>query len=155
MKREKRPLGILIFGVINFLVFGVISFGASFFAYLNVSASNPQSFLELFQKYIPEQALSVSQLKIIVSIQMVVALFFAATGLGILQGKEWARKATVYFSFFIVALLFIAALSQPGSIGKVIPQLIYPGALILYFTNKDKEDYYKTPETIEKEQGEE
>jgi len=144
---------VLIFGGINFFLFGIISFGTSFFAYLNASSSNPEQLLELFQKYIPEQTLNVSQLKSIVGMQMIVALFFVVTGFGILQAKKWARKATVYFAFFIVVLLFIVAVSQPGNIARVIPQVIYPGALILYSTKK-KEDQQKMTEATNKEQRE-
>jgi len=155
MRKEKRSLGVLIFGGINFFLFGITSFGTSFFAYLKASSDNPEALLELFQKYVPEQTLNVFQLKSIVGTQMIVALFFIVTGFGILQGKRWAEKATVYFAFFIVALLFIIAVLQPGSIGRVIPQVIYPGALILYFTNKREKAHYKVNEPTNKEQGEE
>jgi len=68
--------------------------------------------------------------------------------------KEWARKLTIYFCFFMVALVFISTILNPQLIGQAIFQIIYPGVLILYFTNKKVENFF-IPENSSEEAKEE
>ena len=140
--KEKKPLGILILGGFNFVVLGVLSLGFFFLIYKDPSSETSQSLLAEFSKHIPDQSLTPRQFKAVALSQIILAVIFLVSGWGILNRKEWGRRLTLYFSFFMVILAAVSVLFQSSLINSILLQVIYPGILILYFTNKKIESYF-------------
>ena len=125
----KKPLGVLILGGINFFVFGIASVIFFFFVYQNIPSPTNHTMLEdssqgifsstshrLFEdakRFFPEGDLSQSHFKTAVILQIAIALFFSISGLGLLLRKEKARRLSLYFSFFMVALALNSVLFSP------------------------------------------
>ena len=141
-KENKKPLGLLILGGFNFLVLGVLSLGFFFFVYKNLSSQAAQALLAEFSKYISDQTLTPEQFGSIILSQIILAGIFLVSGWGVLNRKEWGRRLTLYFSFFMVILAGVSVLFQSSLINSALLQVIYPGMLILYFTNKKIENYF-------------
>jgi len=141
-QENKKPLGLLILGGFNFTVLGVLSLGFFFFVYKNPSSQIAEALLAEFSKYIPDQALTPEQFGPVILSQIILAGIFLVSGWGILNRKEWGRRLTLYFSFFMVILAGVSVLFQSSLINSAILQIIYPGMLILYFTNKKIENYF-------------
>ena len=139
---KKKPLGIFILGGFNFVVLGVLSLGFFLLVYKDPSSETSKALLAELSKYIPGQTLTPEQFKSIILLQMFLAGIFLISGWGILSRKEWGRRLTLYFSFFMVILAAIAVLFQSSLINSALLQIIYPGILILYFTNKKIENYF-------------
>jgi len=141
MKIKKIPRGVLVLGGINLFVFGLLFLLASFFTYQELSVGG-DSLLSEVEKYIPNTEIQPQQLKIVILAQMFIAVIFCVSGGGTLYRKEWARRLTIYFSFFLVVMAFFSVLTAPSLIRQAIFQVIYPGILIFYFTNKEVEKYF-------------
>lgn len=137
MQPKKRPVGVIILGTFNLVMLGVIQL-ITF-----MIPRNWQIIAKLFKESGVSVNLTPSLLKIMIIIQSVVSLVFIVCGAGLLFRREWARKATVYFAFAIAALVLLSVLLAPSSIQQAIVQIIYPGILIIYFTNKNIEDYFR------------
>ena len=161
MGKVEKPLGVSILGGFNFFVLGLISLFSAFFVYLNIYSPSNEAVLEgsgqtafsstgqlvyeEFKKYLPEETLNVAQFKAIIILQIIISVFFSIFGAGLILKKEWARRGTIYFSFLIVVIEFLLALMNPGLVKQAIFQIIYPGILIVYFTNKKIEGYFISP----------
>jgi len=141
-KKENRPAGVLVLGGLNFLILGLGSLLVLSFLYFRSDSQTFTALLAEMAKYFGAQP-EVEVVKKVILIQMGVSAVFALTGLGLLLGKEAARKATVYFSFFVVLLTFAAALFNRGVVRQAFVQIIYPGILIVYLTNKNVEGYFR------------
>ncbi len=116
-KQGKRPLGVLIFGGFNFFVLGIASF--IFFLTLShnisppstqrvlvkpsesISSSRSHELLEELKKSFLQVELTPAQVKTVITLQIFISLLFSIAGGGLLLRKEWARKYTLYFSFFM------------------------------------------------------
>jgi len=137
MQQKKKPVGVIIIGTFNLVVLGIIQL---------ITFLIPQNW-QIIDKLLKENGVNVnlspSLLKIMIIIQSAVSLIFIICGAGLLLKKEWARKFTVYFAFIIAALLLLSVLLSPASIRQAIFQIIYPGILIIYFTNRNVEDYFR------------
>ena len=140
--QKKKPLGILILGGFNFVVLGVLSLGFFFLVYKDPASETSKTLLAEFTKYVPDQTLTPEQFKSVVLSQIILAVIFLVSGWGILSRKEWGRRLTLYFSFFMVILAAVSVLFQSSVINSALLQIIYPGILILYFTNKKIESYF-------------
>jgi len=123
-------------------VLGVLSLGFFFFVYKDPTSETSKALLAEFSKYIPGQTLTPEQFKSVILSQIILAGIFLVSGWGILSRKEWGRRLTLYFSFFMVILAAVSVLFQSSLINSVLLQIIYPGILILYFTNKKIESYF-------------
>ena len=141
MEIKKIPRGVLVLGGINLFVLGFLFLLASFFTYQELSVGG-EALLSEIEKYIPDTEIQPQQLKVVILAQMVMAVIFCVSGGGIFYRKEWARRLTVYFSFFLVVMAFFSVLTVPGLVRQAILQVIYPGILIFYFTNKKVEKYF-------------
>jgi len=144
-QEKKKPLGILILGGLNFVVLGILSLGFFFLIYKDPSSETSKALLAEFSKYTPEQTITPEQFKAVIFSQIILAGIFLASGWGILNRKEWGRRLTLYFSFSMVILAAVSVLFQSSLINSVLFQIIYPGILILYFTNKDVEKLFVLP----------
>ncbi|MDD4182414.1 MAG: hypothetical protein PHT53_01130 [Candidatus Omnitrophica bacterium] len=137
MQPKKKPVGVIVLGMFNLVVLGMIQL---------ITFLMPQNW-QMIQKMLKESGINVnlspSLLKTMIVIQSVVSLVFIICGAGLLFKKEWARKFTVYFAFSIAALVLISVLLSPASIRQAVVQIIYPGILIIYFTNRNIEDYFR------------
>lgn len=138
----KKPLGILFLGGFNFVVLGVLSLGFFFLAYKDPTSEASKALLAEFSKYIPGQTLTPEQFKAVLLSQIFLAGVFLVSGWGILSRREWGRRLTLYFSFSMVILAAVSVLFQSSLINSALLQIIYPGILILYFTNKKIESYF-------------
>ena len=152
--QKKKPLGILILGGFNFVVLGVLSLGFFFLVYGDPTSSTSKVLLTEISKYIPGQTLTMEQFKSVVLSQIIIAGIFLVSGWGILSRKEWGRRLTLYFSFFMVILAAVSVLFQSSLINSALLQIIYPGMLILYFTNKKIEGYFVPAKNEETEVNE-
>jgi len=144
-QEKKKPLGILILGGFNFVVFGVLSLGFFFLVYSDPASETGKALLAEFSKHLPDKTLTLGQFKSVLLSQIILAGIFLASGWGILNRKEWGRRLTLYFSFFMVILAAVSVLFQSSLINSALLQIIYPGVLILYFTNKDVEKLFVLP----------
>jgi len=140
-----------IFGGINFFIFGTLSLVFTVKAYIGNSSSDVNNVIEEMKKVFPEVSVNPEQLKVAMLIQIVLATIFLISGYGLILRKEWGRKVTLYFSFFTVAVAFIAALLNSALITQAIVQITYPGILIIYFTNKKVEKFFLPPQPEETE----
>lgn len=127
----------MVLGAFNLVVLGVIQL---------VTFLVPRNW-QIVEKLLKESGLNITLtpalIKTIIIVQSAVSVVFIVCGAGLLLRKEWARKATVYFAFAIASLVLISVLLAPATIMQAILQVVYPGILIFYFTNKDIENYFK------------
>ena len=142
MQKENRLLGVSLLGGINFFILGLGSLLAFGYIYLNSGSQNFQALLTEMGKYLPQTNLKEEMVKKAILAQMVVALIFTLSGWGLLKRKEVARKATLWFAFFAVSIIFIACLFNPAIIRQGFLQIVYPGTLIIYLTNKKVEEHF-------------
>lgn len=166
---RKCPPGVLILGGINLLIFGIASFIFSLSAYTSIpsgqdklnfsdsrealAGSNQNILFRELEKHWPEGKISSKELKLALALQLIVAGIFSLSGLGLIFKKEPARQLTIYFSFLIVVLVFFFVLLSPQAITQGILQVIYPGILIIYFTNKNVEKVFLAPEKADGKQA--
>ena len=135
---KKRLAGNILLGSSNILFFGIIPF---------ITILSPQIAEKIFEllgegnvsQQIPFEHIK----KVAIISQGIMSGLFIVSGAGLLARKEWARKFTVYFAFFIVAMTFISVLFNVRLVGQALVQLLYPGILIIYFTNKNVEAYFR------------
>ncbi len=113
-----------------------------------------QKSLKEISAYLPEITITQEQFKIVLILQMAISAIFAVSGLGLLLQKEWGRRATLYFSFAMVIIAFVAVLFSGTVITHSIVQIIYPGIMIFYLTSKKIEEYFIRPKTEVKEESE-
>lgn len=139
---QKKPLGVWVLGAVNLLLFGILSFLFALQIYLNASSRQGKIILEEVERNFSGVSLDPGQLKTAAALQMVIALVFAVSGYGLLARREWSRKYTLYFSFFMVVVAFLTALFNPGLIGQATFQVIYPGIMIIYLTGKKTERFF-------------
>jgi hypothetical protein len=137
MQNKDRPLGVTLLGLFNLVVLGISSFLFAIFP------RNWQLIITAAKESGLDIKISTNLFKIVIILQALVALIFITCGVGLLLGKEWGRKLTVYFALLIVIIFFVSALAVPSLISQVILQTIYPGILILYLTRKNVEEYFK------------
>ena len=141
-EQERGPRGIFILGGLNCFVFGLLFLIIFTSIYFKATPQDLEKAMEVFEsKGIPFE-ITFEQFKLAIGIHIITFLIFLVSGAGLLLRKEWARKVTIYFSFFIVALTVVSALTQPSLIKQAIMQVIYPGILIVYFTNKNIEKHF-------------
>ncbi len=159
MKIKNKPLGILILAGINFFILGLASLLSSISIYRNASSQLGKEVVDEFQQYFPETTITASQIQNIMLLQIAVATVFMVSGAGIFLGRQWGRRLTLYFCFFIVALGALTALFNTSLIHQVILQIFYPGVLILYLTGKKAQHYFRIDNSAgikeEPEKGEE
>jgi len=139
---ENRPFGILFLGWINFFILGVASLAFFLTLYFNIHSPNSQIVLEEIKKYLPSGNAPEAYFKIAVILQIAISCIFSLSGIGLLLRKEWARKLTLTFSFFITLVLFISVLFRSDLVKSAIGQIIYPGVLIFYLTNKKVQKHF-------------
>lgn len=144
MNDTKKPLGVQIFGGLNCCVFGFLFLAVFLITYLKVTPEDLASVTALFKEKGFAMPLSYRQFKILILVYVALASLLAISGAGLLKKKEWARKVTVHFSFIWLLLIFLTALLNPALITQVITYAVYPGILVIYFTNKRIETYFKT-----------
>ncbi len=152
IKEKKQPKGVLVLGGFNFFILGLLSLGFFYSLYRSPTSSASQVLITEFNKFLPTAELSTEQFKAIVLAQIVIAAIFLFSGLGLLLKREWGRRLTVYFSFSMVILTAVSVLLRLMAINQAILQVVYPGILIFYFTNKKIEGYFaplKNKETKE------
>ena len=141
-EQERGPLGIFVLGGLNCFVFGLLFLIIFTSIYFKATPQDLGKAMEVFEtKGIPFE-ITFEQFKLAIGIHIITFLIFLVSGAGLLLRKEWARKLTIYFSFFIVVFTVISTLAQPSLIKQAIIQVIYPGILIVYFTNKNIERYF-------------
>lgn len=142
IKEKKRPWGVAILGGINCFILGALSLILFYPLYRNPDSITSQALIAEVNKFLSGQILSSSQFKIIVLAQIAVALIFLFSGIGVLLKREWGRRLTIYFSFFTVIVTAVSVLFSSMLVNQAILQVIYPGVLIFYFTNKKVEEYF-------------
>ncbi|MFA5338452.1 MAG: hypothetical protein WC330_08965 [Candidatus Omnitrophota bacterium] len=137
MQPKKKPVGVIILGIFNLVVLGVIQL---------ITFLIPQNW-QTIEKVLKDSGINIhlspALIKIMIVVQSVMSLIFIVCGIGLLLGKEWSRKLTVYFAFAIATLILLSVLLSPSSIQQAMIQIIYPGILIIYFTNKNIENFFK------------
>ena len=141
-QQKKAPLGVLIIGGFNFFILGALSLIAFGSMYLNTSSSASQTLLDEFARYFPRENLSQAQFKTVLKLQIAISALFLVSGYGLLRKKEWGRRLTLYFAFAMAALALVAVILSSGFATQALLQVIYPGILIFYFTNKRVEEYF-------------
>ncbi len=125
---------------------GILSLGFFLLVYKDPSSEVSKALLAELSTYIPGQTLTPEQFKSVILSQIFLAGIFLVSGWGILNRKEWGRRLTLYFSFFMVILAAVSVLFRSSLINSALLQIIYPGILILYFTNKDVEKLFVPPQ---------
>ncbi|MCM8773231.1 MAG: hypothetical protein NC820_00610 [Candidatus Omnitrophica bacterium] len=131
----RKPVGILILGWINFLFFGLFNFFVNIYTLFNLKTDHLIQINEiLLKKSLPQ--LTYPQLRAANIFNIFLSFIFLLSGLGILLRKRWGYKLTVYFSFFWIIFVFLIILINPAIFKHLFLHILYPGILILYFTNK-------------------
>jgi Na+-translocating ferredoxin:NAD+ oxidoreductase RnfD subunit len=143
MPTNKRLLGASIFGSLNCFLFGLLPLTVFISAYLRTTSQDLAKIIQILKEQGLAFEVSLAQFKVACILYTVLALAFLLSGIGLLLVKEWGRQLTVYFSFLVVVLIFLSALMMPVLVKQAIVQIIYPGALIVYFTNKNVEGYFR------------
>ena len=143
--KSNPPLGVLIFAGLNTIFFGLLTLtGALFFI------AQPHFFDSVLQTLSARNTLmnnlSAQQIKGLLYTQVVIGTIYMITGTGLFLRKEKARVATVYFSFVLLVLVFISAVAQMRLAGQSVMNALYPAALIVYFTNKNVEQWFCSTE---------
>ncbi len=152
MDKKEKPRGLVILSNVNFFVFGLLSLVVFGYLYLNTSTEAGDTFLKELSKNLSQEQVNQEKFKVILRAQMAISATFLISGVGLISGKEWARKLTIYFCLFMVILVFVSVIFNPQVISQAILQIIYPGVLIFYFTNKKVENFFN-PEKEKGEQG--
>jgi hypothetical protein len=142
MQRNNKPLGVLILGGISCFGLGLFFFILSLAAFFSATPEDTDQLNALIQKKGLDITLTTEHFKMISAFQVATSCMFFIVGRGILLGKYWARNTMIYVSFFWAFVLFAAAIINPSFIQYFIVQMVYPGVLILYFTNKNVERYF-------------
>lgn len=137
-----RPLGVFLLGGINFFLLGLGSLLVSAFLYLYGTSFIAQALFKEINSYLPQASENTVSLRVVFGLQTIIATIFLFSGLGIMLKKEWGRRLSLGLAFSVVMVSFIAALSNYALIGQTIVQIIYPGILIMYFTNKNIVNYF-------------
>jgi len=147
-EKPKPPAGLVILGLTNILIMGVLPLIAAI-GYLSAYFTlAPKEFEALISQAIkiPNQNLSFSLtsgvFKKALIIQIIISFIFIISGAGVLARKQWGRAMVIYSSFVIVIIGFLIVLFNSLFVVPVILQVIYPAALILYFTNKNIGGYF-------------
>lgn len=135
-KRQNRPKGVLIIGSL-LILFGALSLSSYF-------AAGTDGHKEMFEKFsqTEQHQLTRQQMQAINKISLASAAFLLLSGTGIIYCKEFARKAVVYFSLFIICLFLLTALVHPASLVFSFPQFLFFSLAALYFTNKDVKKFF-------------
>lgn len=130
-------------GGLNCFIFGLASLGISLSAYFKTTSLDYDKIVDLLKERGALTSLSYQQFKGMILISGFISFVFFLTGWGLLLRKEWARRLIIYFSFFFVLLAFLSIFFSSSLIKQAILQIIYPGILIIYFTNKKVETYFQ------------
>ena len=134
-----RLIGASILGWLNLIFFGVISF----FIFFSVLSRPSSGIAETLSMVFQEKGIAIDFktpiFKIAILFQILLSIVFIISGIGILQKKEWGRKLTIYFSFLLLFIIAVGVFLNFALIAQAILQIIYPGILIFYFTNKQVE----------------
>ncbi|MBN2483200.1 MAG: hypothetical protein JXD21_03215 [Candidatus Omnitrophica bacterium] len=140
----KAPVGLIIFAGINTVLLGILPA----LLFLSIKLFLPAHFLEEVlqtlqakESFLP--AMDIRQFTVFLYIQAFMAVIFIVSGLGLFTRKEWARRFTIYYAFFMLIMVLAGIISA----GKVMVQMwfniVYPGALIFYFTNPKVGESFK------------
>jgi hypothetical protein len=148
MGEKRHPLGILILGGLNFFVFGLLFLLIFLGSFFRATPQDLEKIAKLFKDNGMEVTMTFEQFRIINITYILASLLFLVSGWGLLRKYEWARKLTVYFSFGVLFFIFITALFNFTLISQLIVYAIYPGMLIVYFTSKKIENYFKNGASI-------
>ncbi len=138
--RRQVPLGIIILGSLNCLL-GL----STLVNYFRITPQNFENLTGLLAAKNLSPEITFQQFKASGGILVFVGSLFLASGAGVIGRKEWARKITLYFSFLVLAMIFLVALAQPALTGFFIIYLGYFAILIFYFTNKNIENVFTAP----------
>lgn len=134
---KKQPLGVIVLANINIIFNGIIPL---------LLVISPPGLEPLFIKLkgIVDAKIDFAQVKsILVILQTIVSIIFVTSGIGLFLRKEWARKATLYFAVFLTVAAALSVFVNTSLLPHAFLQVIYPGVLIVYFTNKKVESYFK------------
>jgi len=135
------PLGVKLIGLFNFVVTGLLSL-----ALFVLIFTDPAKLTELIKNMGAEKMLdgkfTSEQLRMLILPQGGIAIFYIITAVGVLLRKEWARKALVYFSFFLAVFMVLGVILKPAVVVQVVGQAIHPGIMIYYFTGKKIVDWF-------------
>ena len=142
-EKSKRPTGVAVLGGINCFLFGALWFLILSFVYFRLSPQVWQETIEALQNTLGQINIGYEQFKKAVLFQMVISIAFGASGAGVLLKKEWGRRSTLYLAFTILILVLISAISYPAVISQMVFHVLYAAILIIYFTNKKIEQYFK------------
>lgn len=133
-----------IFGCVNTVLLGAIPA----ILFLSIIFFLPAEFAEeiwqLLQKkgvFLPAENLE--EFRGVLKVQAVMAVMFIVSGVGILRQKEWGRRFTVYFAFFLLVLVLVSIISVPATLAYLVFNIFYPGVLVLYFTNQHIGEHFK------------
>ena len=143
--KNKPPIGVMIFAGINSLFFGLITLFVSLSVFFVPSVQ--EKVQTAFQYSDPVlSSVTSPQLRAITGIQAFLSILYIVLGVGLFFRKELARRVTIYFSFVLLIMVFISAITQPSLITQCLVNAIYPALLIVYFTKKKVEEWFRQGE---------
>ncbi len=136
---DKTPKGIFVFAFLNTFLFGLLPLFV--FTKVLFDPRLAEMFVEKLKVSLSQEG-SYEVFRWIFVAQLVIAFIFFLLGVGLFFKKEWARRATVYFSFLLLVLTVVAVFANPSQISHILLNAIYPAILIFYLTNKRIEGYF-------------
>ena len=140
-----KLLGLRILSAVNLYFFGIFLLVASLIMLWGMAKpQNLAAYNDAIQQHFGNSvSIDAKGIKIAFLLQALVSLVFIISGFGLSRVKEWARKLTLVFSAAIVIITFVFAIRNTALLGQAILQIIYPGILILYLTNRNVEAHFR------------
>ena len=142
-ERPKRPTGVAVLGGLNCFVFGALWLLVLSFVYFRLNLQTWETTLDILSERMGQINIEYGQFKKAVAFQMLLSVVFGVSGAGVLMQKNWGRRTTLYLAFFILILVLFSAISYPAVISQMVFHILYAAILIIYFTNKSVEQYFK------------
>jgi MFS family permease len=144
---KDRKTGLVIFGVIHIII------GAFCVLFMLLTIVGAMALRNLGES--SGTVMSVGDMILVVSLFLLIAIWFVWMGIGSIQARKWARALILITSWFwliggllwlISSLLFIPAISSSLATGEEIPRIvtaflafiliIIPGAFVLFYSSR-------------------
>ena len=142
-EQPKRPTGVAVLGGLNCFLFGAVWLLVLSFVYFRLDPQTWETTLDVLSDRMGQINIDYAKFKKAVSFQMLLSAVFGVSGAGVLMRKEWGRRTTLCLAFLILVLVLVSAISYPAVIPQMLFHILYAAAMIVYFTNKQVEQYFK------------
>jgi len=134
------PRGILAFGIVSCLIFGLIGLMLLFVLAVMRPEDVTRARAIFTETGIPPNITDAELFTALrAGVTAAIALFapLAAGSVGVILKKEWGRRVTLFGAFVFVVWMCVSAMGNPLAAGRAAALIVYPGILIFYLTSKN------------------